>query len=87
MHYAYQAMLFVNFIVEILISFNSVDIHLKLQQIEADIEGAGTVHLSSSICEVNKVANQAFGPLFERQVYMWKQDVCTISIFSQDPQS
>lgn len=44
------------------------DIHLKLQQIEADTEGAGTVHLSNSIYEVDKVANRAFGPLFERQV-------------------
>ncbi|KAI5080860.1 hypothetical protein GOP47_0004043 [Adiantum capillus-veneris] len=44
------------------------DIHMKLQQIEADTEGAGTVHLSSSISDVNNIANRAFGPLFERQV-------------------
>lgn len=44
------------------------DIHSKLQQIEADTEGAGTVHLSNAIYEVDKVANRAFGPLFERQV-------------------
>ncbi|MCO5612553.1 hypothetical protein L7F22_066821 [Adiantum nelumboides] len=44
------------------------DIHMKLQQIEADTEGAGTVHLSSSINEVNVIANRAFGPLFERQI-------------------
>ncbi|KAH7351648.1 hypothetical protein KP509_19G007800 [Ceratopteris richardii] len=43
------------------------DIHMKLQQIETDTEGAGTVHLSTSISQVNQLANGAFGPLFERQ--------------------
>ena len=48
--------------------FMYTDIHLKLQQIESDIEGAGTAHLSNSIYDVVKVANRAFEPLFERQV-------------------
>ncbi|CAM6105264.1 unnamed protein product [Calypogeia fissa] len=43
------------------------DIHSKLQQIEADPEGAGTVHLSNSIQSVDVVAKRAFGPLLERQ--------------------
>ncbi|KAG6549996.1 hypothetical protein Mapa_008508 [Marchantia paleacea] len=43
------------------------DIHSKLQQIEADPEGAGTVHLSNAIQTVDAVAKRAFGPLLERQ--------------------
>ncbi|KAL3687204.1 hypothetical protein R1sor_013513 [Riccia sorocarpa] len=43
------------------------DIHSKLQQIEADPEGAGTVHLSDAIQSVDAVAKRAFGPLLERQ--------------------
>lgn len=44
------------------------DIQLKLKQIESDPEGAGTVHLSNAVHDVDIVANRAFGPLFERQV-------------------
>lgn len=44
------------------------DIQLKLKQIESDPEGAGTVHLSNAVQDVDIVANSAFGPLFERQV-------------------
>ncbi|KAL2629232.1 hypothetical protein R1flu_013918 [Riccia fluitans] len=43
------------------------DIHSKLQQIEADPEGAGTVHLTDAIQSVDAVAKRAFGPLLERQ--------------------
>jgi hypothetical protein len=48
--------------------FIYTDIHLKLQQRETDIEGGGTNNLSKSIDEVVKDADQAFEPLFERQV-------------------
>ena len=44
------------------------DIHLKLQQIESDKEGTGTVHLNNAITEVDVVAKRAFAPLLERQV-------------------
>ncbi|KAG0561520.1 hypothetical protein KC19_9G070200 [Ceratodon purpureus] len=43
------------------------DIHTKLQQIESNTEGGGTLHLSNSIKQVEDVANRAFSPLLERQ--------------------
>lgn len=49
------------------------DIHSKLQQIEADPEGAGTVHLSNAIQTVDAVAKRAFGPLLERQVSLFSR--------------
>ncbi len=47
----------------------TADIHTKLQQIESNTEGGGTLHLSNSIKQVEDVANRAFSPLLERQVY------------------
>jgi hypothetical protein len=41
----------------------------KLRQIEEDPEGAGTAHLYSVTLKISGVANRAFEPLFERQVY------------------
>ncbi|KAJ7561112.1 hypothetical protein O6H91_03G014300 [Diphasiastrum complanatum] len=43
------------------------DIHSKLQQIEEDPEGSGTLYLSGAIQAVDGVAKRAFGPLLERQ--------------------
>jgi exocyst complex component 2 len=43
------------------------DIHTKLEQIESNTEGGGTLHLSKSIKQVEDVANRAFSPLLERQ--------------------
>jgi hypothetical protein len=40
-----------------------------LRQIEEDPEGAGTSHLHSVTQKISGVANRAFEPLFERQVY------------------
>lgn len=54
------------------------DIHTKLQQIESNTEGGGTLHLSNSIKQVEDVANRAFSPLLERQVH----HLATILIFS-----
>jgi exocyst complex component 2 len=45
------------------------DIESKLRQIEEDPEGAGTAHLYSVTQKISGVANRAFEPLFERQVY------------------
>lgn len=45
------------------------DIESKLRQIEEDPEGAGTAHLYSVTQKISGVANHAFEPLFERQVY------------------
>lgn len=47
----------------------SADIESKLRQIEEDPEGAGTAHLYSVTQKISGVANRAFEPLFERQVY------------------
>jgi exocyst complex component 2 len=47
----------------------SADIESKLRQIEDDPEGAGTTHLYSVTQRISGVANRAFEPLFERQVY------------------
>lgn len=47
----------------------TADIHTKLQQIESNTEGGGTLHLSNSIKQVEDVANRAFSPLLERQVF------------------
>lgn len=49
-------------------SLDLLDIHTKLQQIESNTEGGGTLHLSNSIKQVEDVANRAFSPLLERQV-------------------
>lgn len=51
-----------------MVSF-SADIESKLRQIEEDPEGAGTAHLCSVTQKISGVANRAFEPLFERQVY------------------
>ena len=40
-----------------------------MRQIEEDAEGAGTSHLHSVTQKISGVANRAFEPLFERQVY------------------
>lgn len=44
------------------------DIESKLRQIEKDPEGAGTVQLHAATQNITVLANQAFQPLFERQV-------------------
>ena len=49
--------------------FFFADIESKLRQIEEDPEGAGTAHLYSVTLKISGVANRAFEPLFERQVY------------------
>lgn len=46
----------------------SADIESKLRQIEKDPEGAGTVQLLAATQNITVLANQAFQPLFERQV-------------------
>jgi hypothetical protein len=53
------------FVIHILLA----DIESKLRQIEEDPEGAGIAHLYSVTQKISSVANRAFEPLFERQVY------------------